>query len=264
MKSKVEKIKYLTDIKKETDIHIILEELLPEMGFSDVKVTHEKGNKPEFGKDLVCSLVDSIEGKKDWYAFVVKKGKVSGSSGAVRKIEDQVFECFKDPYKSLEIINTEESNSERKDLIFFQNFSNYGLMQIFGGWFKHNNWSITLKEPMAKLFDENFELLDADSFNKEEIFKLEFQLYLVSSILASDSFVDFERFKKLIDSSKLTDIDVLATLDTHYKSLVKHLPKSYRKNELLRSIGKKLSKRILSTPNFTEEVNKPLKQKRID
>jgi energy-coupling factor transporter ATP-binding protein EcfA2 len=164
----------------------------------------------------------------------------------------------------LEIINTEESNSERKDLIFFQNFSNYGLMQIFGGWFKHNNWSITLKEPMAKLFDENFELLDADYFNKEEIFKLEFQLYLVSSILASDSFVDFERFKKLIDSSKLTDIDVLATLDTHYKSLVKHLPKSYRKNELLRSIGKKLSKRILSTPNFAEEVNKPLKQKRID
>ena len=54
MKSKIEKQEYLNSIKKETDIHSVLEDLLPEMGFSDVKVTQEKGNKLEFGKDLVC------------------------------------------------------------------------------------------------------------------------------------------------------------------------------------------------------------------
>ena len=54
MKSKIEKLDYLHNLKKETDIHILLEELLPEMGFKDVKITHEKGNKPEYGKDLIC------------------------------------------------------------------------------------------------------------------------------------------------------------------------------------------------------------------
>ena len=37
----------------------------------------------------------------------------------------------------LELVSKEEATPERKDLIFWQNFSEYGLMQIFGGWFKH-------------------------------------------------------------------------------------------------------------------------------
>ena len=138
-------------------------------------------------------------------------------------------------------------------------------MQIFGGWFKHNNWSVTLKEPMSEYFDENFELLDDTTFKEEEIFTLEFQLFLVSSILASDSFIDFERLKKLVDKSKLMNLDILAILHTHYENLIKYLPKSYKKDETLNSIKKRLQKRIQSTPNFVEEVNKPinLKQKSI-
>ena len=38
MNSKEEKLKYFHDIKKETEIHVILEEILPELGFTDVKV----------------------------------------------------------------------------------------------------------------------------------------------------------------------------------------------------------------------------------
>lgn len=132
MKSKLEKLEFLNSFKKETDIHLLLEDLLPEMGYTDVKVTHEKGNKPEFGKDLVCSLLDEIENKKDWYAFVVKKGKVSGQSGAVKEIEDQVYECFKYPYKSLEqtkkipinkvkVITNEHFSSGARDKIFDSN-----------------------------------------------------------------------------------------------------------------------------------------------
>ncbi|MEM9834132.1 MAG: NACHT domain-containing protein [Bacteroidota bacterium] len=102
MKSKSDKIQFLQSFTKEVQVHSLLADLLPEMGFDDVKITHEKGNKPEFGKDVICSRFDKIEGKKDWYAFVVKKGKVSGSSGVVKEIEDQVYECFKYPYKSLE------------------------------------------------------------------------------------------------------------------------------------------------------------------
>lgn len=144
MKSKEDKLDFLSSIKKEVEIHTILEELLPEMGFSDVKVTHEKGNKPEFGKDLVCSYLDAIENKKDWYAFVVKKGKVSGSTGVVREIENQVFECFKYPYKSLEqtkkipinkvkIITNEHFSSGAKDKIFDSNNDDRANIDFWDG-----------------------------------------------------------------------------------------------------------------------------------
>lgn len=137
----------------------------------------------------------------------------------------------------LDIICNEDPAPNRKDLMFWQNFSKYGLMQIFGGWFKHNNRSITLKEPMAEYFDENSNLLEETSLSDEEVFNIEFQLFLVSSILASDTFIDFERFKILVDKSKLLNLDILATLDTHQKTLLKYLPKSYRKDETLSAIS---------------------------
>lgn len=158
----------------------------------------------------------------------------------------------------IDLITKEESNPARKDLIFWQNFSKYGLMQIFGGWFKHNNWSITLKEPMSEYFDDNFGILDDENLNPDEVFNIEFQLFLVSSILASDSFLDFDRFKKLVDKSNLTSVEILGILDTHFNSLMKHLPKSYRKNEDLISIQRRLRKRIQSTLDFAERVNKPV------
>ena len=61
MKNKTEKIELIHSLKKEEDIHKLLEELLPEMDFKDVIVTHERGNRPEDGKDLICSFYDKIE-----------------------------------------------------------------------------------------------------------------------------------------------------------------------------------------------------------
>lgn len=101
MSSKEEKIKHIQGLKKEEDIHKLLEELLPNMGFSDVYVTHERGSRPENGKDLICSKMDDIEQKKDWYAFVVKKGKIAGTSIAIDEIRTQTKDCFKYEYKSL-------------------------------------------------------------------------------------------------------------------------------------------------------------------
>lgn len=100
-KNKQDKLDYLHDIKREVDIHSLLAEVLPKLGFKDVTITHEKGNMPENGKDLVCSLYDQIEDKKDWYAFVVKKGTISGTSSQINEIEAQVKDCFKYEYKSL-------------------------------------------------------------------------------------------------------------------------------------------------------------------
>lgn len=100
-KNKQDKLYYLHDIKREVDIHSLLAEILPKLGFKDVAITHEKGNMPENGKDLVCSLYDQLEDKKDWYAFVVKKGTISGTSSQINEIESQIKDCFKYEYKSL-------------------------------------------------------------------------------------------------------------------------------------------------------------------
>jgi len=35
------------------------------MEFIDVRITHKRGNKPEFGKGLLCSYLDQIENKKN-------------------------------------------------------------------------------------------------------------------------------------------------------------------------------------------------------
>lgn len=132
MKSKQDKLDYLHSISKEVELHALLEELLPEMGFEDVKVTHEKGNKPEFGKDIVCSRHDKLENKKDWYAFVVKKGTIAGNASAVREIQDQVYECFKYPYKSIEqkkkipinkvkVVTNQHFSSGAKEKVFESN-----------------------------------------------------------------------------------------------------------------------------------------------
>ncbi|MEZ4685979.1 MAG: NACHT domain-containing protein [Bacteroidia bacterium] len=132
MKSKQDKLDFLHSISKEVELHALLEELLPEMGFEDVKVTHEKGNKPEFGKDVVCSRHDKLENKKDWYAFVVKKGTIAGNASSVREVQDQVYECFKYPYKSIEqkkkipinkvkVVTNQHFSSGAKDKVFESN-----------------------------------------------------------------------------------------------------------------------------------------------
>ena len=100
-KSKKEKIFILHKFEKEVQIHSFLADLLPRMGFKDVIITHEQGNYPENGKDLVCSFRDIIEDKKEWYAFVVKKGTIGGTSTQINEIESQIKDCFKYEYKSL-------------------------------------------------------------------------------------------------------------------------------------------------------------------
>jgi|GEM_PF-1693359 len=106
MNTKQEKIKHLKSFKKETEIHDLLDELLPKMGFDDVLITHERGSRPEDGKDVICSKLDEIEGKKDWIAFVVKKGKIVGTSAAINEVENQAIDCFKYEYKT--IVKTEQ------------------------------------------------------------------------------------------------------------------------------------------------------------
>ena len=49
MTTKGDKVKAIRNIEKEEDIHTLLYEILPELGFKDVYITHERGNKSERG-----------------------------------------------------------------------------------------------------------------------------------------------------------------------------------------------------------------------
>ena len=60
IKNKTEKLNFLHEIKKEVYIHDLLAEFLPKLGFKDIEITHERGNYPENGKDLICSYHDEI------------------------------------------------------------------------------------------------------------------------------------------------------------------------------------------------------------
>lgn len=98
--TKEEKIKRLRSIEKEVDIHVLLEELLPLMGLSNVHVTHERGNHSEDGKDLICSFVNTVDSTKEWWAFVVKKGVIAGNSAVIQDIIAQTKDCFTFEYKN--------------------------------------------------------------------------------------------------------------------------------------------------------------------
>src|SRR4051812_16222043 len=89
-----EKQEKIRSLEKESDLHDLLMELLPKMGYEDVTLTHERGNSPEMGKDIVASRFDSVENKKEWTAFVAKKGDVRGTSGGTKEINAQIDECF--------------------------------------------------------------------------------------------------------------------------------------------------------------------------
>ena len=99
MRTKEDKVKAIRNIENEEDIHTLLYEILPELGFKDVYITHERGNKSERGKDLICSFEDIVEGKNDWISFVVKKGVVAGKSAVIQDIIAQTKDCFEFEYK---------------------------------------------------------------------------------------------------------------------------------------------------------------------
>lgn len=98
---RITKVEALQNIGKEADVHELLFDLLPKMGYDDVTLTHERGSLPENGKDIVASKFDNEENKKEWYAFVVKKGDVRGTSQGVQEIRAQVIDCFDYSWNSI-------------------------------------------------------------------------------------------------------------------------------------------------------------------
>ena len=147
------------------------------------------------------------------------------------------------------------NNKDVTDL--WRNFSKYQLMQIFGGWFTWNNWSVTLVEPLRYHFDTLVKTID-DDLDKDKRFALEFELFLICSVLASDDFISFGEFKLLVDKTKSDDLSLFATMAMHYRRLLVKLPEKEKDNEVLRKIGKKIENKMRSLGEIAPIVNVPI------
>lgn len=154
MNTKQEKLDFIQGLENEAKIHELLEELLPEMGYSDVRKTHEEGAISEYGKDLIASETDQREKRKKWTAFVVKHGVISGSAAKFAEVEAQVKECFKYEYKS-PIINERVRINEVK-VVTNRHFSNAAEAKIIENkdLIERANVSFWDDEKLISLIDE--------------------------------------------------------------------------------------------------------------
>lgn len=149
-----DKIQKLKEIPKETEIHTLLYELLSEMKYKDVQITHENGNVPEYGKDLIASRYDEIEDVDEWTAFVVKKGDLTGTSITNIEIKAQVQECFSYCFDSLKYGRINIS----KVKIVTNGKINSGALQKFNRdeFYKNPNISFWTGEDLLKHIDKYY------------------------------------------------------------------------------------------------------------
>ena len=128
MKNRAEKVEQIKKLTPETAIHSLLEELLHEMGLTDIYITHERGGKSEDGKDLICSYTNHVDGTKEWWAFVVKKGAIQGNSSVIQDIIAQTNECFDYVYEN--VIRGLRININKVKIVTNDHFSNEAERKI--------------------------------------------------------------------------------------------------------------------------------------
>lgn len=95
-----QKIEKLQGFNSEAEFRVFLIDLVKRMGYQNVIHTHRFGS-PELGKDIIGNLQHSIDGD-EWYAFVVKFGRISGGTTEIETIKNQIKQSFEYPYDDLD------------------------------------------------------------------------------------------------------------------------------------------------------------------
>lgn len=148
-------------------------------------------------------------------------------------------------------------DDENKDLSIWRGFSRYGLMQIIGSCFTMSYWSITLVEPLKRLFEQRIEhIYDERDSNEQNVF--EYKLFLMCSVLANEDFATFHQFRQLVERSKSEDLSLFAVLFTHYRNVKRYMPQEMESNEDLQWIEKKLIKKARNLGDIAPYVNIPI------
>lgn len=162
-----EKTDKLTSFKDEKEFREFLIDFLKKSNFKDVIHTHRYGS-PEQGKDIIANIEHPVIGK-DWFAFVVKKGRISGGTNEIETIKNQVIQSFEYPYKG---IDGNKIKVNKVVVVTNENFTGGAQSQISSSdrlRLYSNNISYWWNENLIPLIDKNYSdfWLPGDAFAKE-------------------------------------------------------------------------------------------------
>lgn len=194
-----DKLQKLKEISKETDIHTLLYDLLKQMKFIDVEITHENGNVPEYGKDLIAARYDEIEDVYEWTAFVVKKGDLTGTSLTNSEIKAQVEECFGYHFDSLKHGRINIS----KVKIVTNGKINSGALQKFNRdeFYKNPNISFWTGENLVKYIDRSYPRYWLEGSNQYKHYIEVFQSNIIKDDFTKAIAATDKNIKKIIDNT---------------------------------------------------------------
>lgn len=139
----------------------------------------------------------------------------------------------------------------------WQHFSEYALMQLFGGFFAFCNWSITLVETLRREFKL---LLDRINDNSDDVIQmqLEYKMLMICQILASDDFQSFSEFRQLVENARSPSLNLFASMDIHRRRILRRMGEQAKANEDFLKLSKKLSKKSVLLGDISDKVNVPL------
>ncbi|RLD83149.1 MAG: hypothetical protein DRJ02_13280, partial [Bacteroidetes bacterium] len=194
-----EKIEKLKEFKNERHFREFLIDFLKESGFTNVMHTHRYGS-PEQGKDIIAKYPHTLEGE-DWYAFVVKLGRIGGGTNEIETIKNQIKQAFEYPYSGpdgkrqkinkVKVVTNENFTGGAQDQL-----SQSPDLQVY------NNFKFWWNENLIELIDENYPdyWLPGDAFAKEYsksfIKKLQTEIEIRDLTIRK---IDDKKVQKLLD-----------------------------------------------------------------
>jgi len=218
----VEQISKLKDFKNEKEFREFLIDFLRKSGFENVIHTHRYG-QPEQGKDIIAMYPNSFEGI-DWYAFVVKYGRIGGGTNEIETIKNQIKQSFEYPYVGPD---GNKLKINKVKVVTNENFTGGAQSQLSSSpeLKVYNNFSFWWNENLIPLIDKHYPdfWLPGDAFAKE--YSKAFVKKLHDEIEIRDLSIrkiDDKKIQKLLDifiEPKLTINVVEEDKLTHEKSV---------------------------------------------
>jgi len=217
-----EKSDKLKDFKNEQEFREFLIDFLKKKGFTNVMHTHRFGS-PEQGKDIIAKYPHSLEGD-DWYAFVVKIGRIGGGTNEIETIKNQIKQAFEYPYSG---IDGKKQKINKVKVVTNENFTGGAQSQLSNSpeLSMYNNFSFWWNESLIPLIDNCYSdfWIPGDAIIKE--YSKNFRKKLLSEIEIRELAVrkiDDKKIQKLLDifiEPKLTSSEVEEDKKTKEKSV---------------------------------------------
>lgn len=206
-----EKSDKLKEFRNEKEFREFLIDFLKKKGFTNVMHTHRFGS-PEQGKDIIAKYPHSLEGD-DWYAFVVKIGRIGGGTNEIETIKNQIKQAFEYPYSG---IDGKKQKINKVKVVTNENFTGGAQSQLSSSpeLSMYNNFSFWWNETLIPLIDDCYSdfWLPGDAIIKE--YSKNFRKKLLSEIEIRELAVrkiDDKKIQKLLDifiEPKLTSSEV--------------------------------------------------------